>query len=302
MAFYYKLTIAYDGTDFHGSQRQIDNDTMDSRRNDAKALTQKRRRSDNTTVQEIIEAALLHLFPDIPSVSELQLRFAGRTDKGVHAIGQVALICLQTQEEAWELRRSLNSRLPSAVSIECVESSEVFDPRKDCVRKVYEYSIRFRVHNPNLPEKFLNAPHLIRSACDNENRLWLCPWALDQNRLAECCLELQGTHDYSNFVHKAERDSGRDHTLTIEDIRFLIDNEKTEEAKVGDITFRSTVTTGRFRLTATSFRRSMVRLIVGYCVDCSRVPAAWTKAAFAPNESCNRMAPACGLCLESVSF
>jgi tRNA U38,U39,U40 pseudouridine synthase TruA len=142
------------------------------------------------------------------------------------------------------------------------------------------------------------------------------------------CTMLQGTHDYSNFVHKDNR-GRRDNTMTIDEIKFMIDQEKLEIIVAADhddndaaasaadhqdgddamITIASRVITGRFRLTAASFRRSMVRLIVQFCVDAGRVPVAVPASSpediFSTNPkttSIRATAPACGLCLVSVTY
>jgi tRNA pseudouridine(38-40) synthase len=381
--YYYKLIVAYDGTEFHGFQRQIDNATMDARNNrpvdvvgggpsvlalpslpaasrrgggrqqQQPTKQQKKRGRDsskNLSIQEVLESAILHLFPHIASVADLGMRFAGRTDKGVHAAGQVVLICLTTAATTtttttitnddnnttsttlpaaalpppcWMLRRSINTRLPDSISVESVEPANAeFDPRRDCVRKVYEYSIRFRCYDPRLPDQVRQGTHTLRSALDDHNRLWICPWALDLDALFHTCEMMQGTHDYSNFIHKEDR-GRRDNTMTIDEVKFVIDREKTEWIDVSDENFTgddgtnttttniaSRVITGRFRLTAASFRRSTVRLIVQFCIDASRVPA--VVAASTPTDifatttttttAGRATAPACGLCLVSVTY
>jgi tRNA pseudouridine(38-40) synthase len=365
---FYKLIVAYDGTEFHGFQRQIDNATMDSRcrppapaggggplaapvlalQSFAKQQQKKRTRggvnaTTNLSIQEVLESAILHLFPHVASVADLRMRYAGRTDKGVHAAGQVVQIYLAATTTAaaatttkdgtdpflpplWMLRRSLNSRLPPSISVESAErTTAAFNPRKDCVRKVYEYSIRFRCYDSKLPDKARQGTHSLRSALDHTNRLWICPWALELDTVVQVCATLQGTHDYSNFIHKDDR-GRRDNTMTIDEIKFVIDQEKVEMIAVADdddddaaasadhqddggamMIIASRVITGRFRLTAASFRRSMVRLVVQFCVDAGRVPmaasAAETIFTTAPETTSIRAtAPACGLCLVSVTY
>jgi tRNA U38,U39,U40 pseudouridine synthase TruA len=147
---------------------------------------------------------------------------------------------------------------------------------------------------------------------------------LDLDALFHTCEMMQGTHDYSNFIHKEDR-GRRDNTMTIDEVKFAIDREKTEwidgsdeEATGNDGTINTTTTkviasrviTGRFRLMAASFRRSMVRLIVQFCVDASRVPAVVVASTptdiFATTTTTTTAgratAPACGLCLVSVTY
>lgn len=214
----YMMTVAYDGTRFKGFQRQtsvsstqsasMSNDTADDKRTLRK---NKARRHDNltgkilpvsTTIQELLEDALemyasslvqkssQSLSPSSSSVQWsrdlLRMRFAGRTDAGVHARGQVIAVDLPVttaasttastsvssisgdagfnnhnpDEELWRIRRSINSRLPVDISIESVEMAphDDFDPRKEATRKRYSYTLRYRRqavldtgHNPSSP-------------------------------------------------------------------------------------------------------------------------------------------------------
>jgi tRNA pseudouridine38-40 synthase len=111
----YKLILAYDGTDFSGSQRQA------------------RRR----TVQAELEKALRPLGWKSTGVA-----LAGRTDAGVHAIGQVAGFDLDWAHGTDRLRRALNARLPLDLAVKAVEvAGEGFHPRFDAKTRRYRYQV-----------------------------------------------------------------------------------------------------------------------------------------------------------------
>src|SRR5438132_13474594 len=91
---YFKLTIAYDGTDFHGWQMQ----------------------AQRPTIQGEIVGVLRRLTQE-----NVVLHAAGRTDAGVHALGQVGSYRTQSQLSAREVQRALNALLPPAIRIAAAE-------------------------------------------------------------------------------------------------------------------------------------------------------------------------------------
>lgn len=299
----YKLIVAYDGTRFKGFQRQSFGDDNSSLR------SYKRRRLDDggkavqipLTIQESIEEALERYSGLIRS--DLKVRFAGRTDAGVHARGQVLVVSLpDNMGELWHIRKSINSRLPIDISIEQVSlcENENFDPRSDVRRKQYSYQMKYRrkvlSSNGELLPICSSGPHTIRSGLD-PSTVWICPWALDDSKLDESCQNLAGNHDYSVFVHKkARRD--KENVLTVDKLACERIHETQEDAPV---------VTVRFVVEAKGFRRSMVRNLVGFLVDMCRgaveesvFDQLWTGT----DEVANKVnsAPACGLCLEHVIY
>ena len=116
-----RAVIEYDGTDFAGSQYQ----------------------PNARTVQGELEEALNRLTGE-----RTRVRFAGRTDAGVHATGQVAAFCLARRRRGegvgWpELRRRLNATLPPDLAVRSLRSASAgFDPRRDAEARVYRYRIR----------------------------------------------------------------------------------------------------------------------------------------------------------------
>lgn len=116
------LTVSYLGTDFFGWQRQ-----------------------DNAvTVQETLESALFRLYGERVSATA-----SGRTDRGVHAIGQVVSYLAPREIESEKIRMALNSFLPQSVRVNSVATaSPDFDARKSAKRKTYEYRFKVAEKNP----------------------------------------------------------------------------------------------------------------------------------------------------------
>ncbi len=111
----FKLTVAYDGTDFVGWQRQ----------------------AAGTSIQGLLEDALFP-FED----RAVTVVGAGRTDAGVHAEGQVAAFSLDRSIDPATLGRAANARLPPSVRVvEAAGVAEGFHPRHDAVAKTYRYRI-----------------------------------------------------------------------------------------------------------------------------------------------------------------
>ena len=111
----YKALVAYDGTAYNGYQRQLA----------------------QPTVQGEVEKALYNI-----TRQELTVIGAGRTDSGVHAIGQVIAFDFDWGHETVAMQRALNARLPEDISIlELAEAAPDFHPRFDAQRRAYRYYI-----------------------------------------------------------------------------------------------------------------------------------------------------------------
>ena len=116
----FRIVVEYDGTDFHGWQRQTANDGSDLR-----------------TVQATLEDAIRDMTGET-----LFVRAAGRTDAGVHADGQVASFDLAANIPPHGLLRGLNSILPADVAIvDVAEAAPDFDARFSARGKLYRYGI-----------------------------------------------------------------------------------------------------------------------------------------------------------------
>ncbi len=154
----YKLTIEYDGTEFSGWQRQ----------------------ENGPSIQQSLEEALTRLGEATPLVSG-----AGRTDAGVHALGQVAHVDLAREWSGWRLREAINAQLvPRAVAVLAIEAvDEQFDARRSAIMRHYRYRVLNR-----------RAPLTIE-----RDRLWRVKSDLDAAAMHEAARALIGRHDFSTF-------------------------------------------------------------------------------------------------------
>ena len=164
-----KLTLEYDGTNYVGWQRQ----------------------AEGVSIQGLLEEAL-GPFEGGP----LTVHGAGRTDAGVHALGQVASVRTRTEHGVATLQRALNSVLPVDVRIVAVEDANPdFHARFDAVSKTYEYRIA------NVP--FVSA--------FQHRYVWQVPGALNIEAMRHGAQSLLGRHDFAAFqstggeVHTTER-------------------------------------------------------------------------------------------------
>lgn len=155
-----KLTIAYDGTDFHGWQRQ----------------------AGVRTVQAEIEAAAQRVIRQ-----PLEVVGASRTDAGVHARGQVAHLRTTTPIPAANLRRAIGHRLADDVALLHVADVPLeFHAGRDALAKLY----RYRIHNDtHRPVGWLAA-----------RQAWHVWYDLDTDRMQVAATALVGTHDFVAFA------------------------------------------------------------------------------------------------------
>jgi tRNA pseudouridine38-40 synthase len=132
-----KAVIAYDGTDYHGFQRQ--------------AIGRE------PTIQGALERALIAI-GQAGAVTG-----AGRTDAGVHASGQVVAFDVQWRHSLDDLQRALNAVLPDSIAVpELEQAADDFHPRYDAVSREYRYRLyQGRVRDP-LKQRFaLHVPHAL---------------------------------------------------------------------------------------------------------------------------------------------
>jgi tRNA pseudouridine38-40 synthase len=154
----YKLTVEYDGRGLVGWQRQ------------AKGLS----------VQEILETAVTRFCG-----KRVTVHGAGRTDAGVHALGQVAHVDLPREKPPDVIRSALNQHVkPNAVAILAVEHvADAFDARRSARGRVYQYRILNRRPPPAL----------------ERGRVWHVGAALDVAAMQAASHVLVGKHDFTTF-------------------------------------------------------------------------------------------------------
>lgn len=154
----YRLIVEYDGTDFVGWQRQ----------------------ENGLAVQQVIEEAIQRFCGERPTVFA-----AGRTDAGVHALGQVVHFDLIREAEPDTVRDAINFHLrPAAVAVLSAERApEDFHSRFSAVGRAYLYRIANR-----------RAPLVL-----DRGRAWWVPVPLDAEAMHAAAQELVGRHDFSSF-------------------------------------------------------------------------------------------------------
>src|SRR6266705_6278309 len=212
----FKLTIAYDGTDFHGWQMQ----------------------ANKPTIQGEIVNVLQRLTQE-----KIFLHGAGRTDAGVHALGQVASFKTHSGLSAQEFQRALNALLPQSIRI--VGAEEVgpdFHARWSARRKTYRYRLyRGKVVPPSLWRYVLHYP-----------------FPLDEDAMRDAAARFIGTHDFTAFAASADsededKERSTEREIYSSDLARTADNEELV-----------------FTVSGRSFLRYMVRKMVGTLLDVGR--------------------------------
>jgi tRNA pseudouridine38-40 synthase len=212
----FKLTVSYDGTDFSGFQRQ----------------------ANARSVQEELEAAVAAIEGKHVTVSG-----AGRTDAGVHALGQVASFKLTSAIPEEDLLRALNARLPEDVRVLAAEVAPGgFNARFSARSKVY----RYRISNTRVMSPF------------QRRFAWHISRRLDLAAMEEAARGLLGEHDFSCFQARGKpgpRNKVRTATRTMTTSRWT-----EEQLPAG----------GRlltYEIAGTGFLKYMVRAVVGTLVE-----------------------------------
>ena len=238
------MSIQYDGNDFHGWQVQ----------------------AKGRTVQGDIEIALSVIYPD----EKITLIGAGRTDAGVHALGQAANIKLPNKLSPEALQNALNGNLKRDVRIDNVDGVNYdFHARYSATAREYEY-------------------HLIKQYSPvTRNYTTPLKGEIDNKLLKECAELLPGEHDFTVFCKATAEVENKICTV------FTANWEESEEMII-------------FRIKANRFLQHMVRYLVGTMLDVSR--GRYTVLDFnnlLKNEKTNAViirAPAQGLYLKKVYY
>jgi len=240
-----KLILEYDGAAYHGWQVQPGLDTVQGR----------------------LEAALTRLAGTAVSVMG-----AGRTDAGVHALGQVASCSASIRLDDLALRRALNALLPRDVVVSRVETVDGgFDARRSARSKTYCYTV--------LRREYPSARHARYS-------LWI-PFALDAPAMAAAARHVVGTHDFSAF--RAGTCAAATPVRTVTRAAWAAD---------GDL--------WRFEIVGNGFLQHMVRIVVGTLLDVGRgrrLPSDVPDIlASLDRRRAGKTAPPHGLCLVAVDY
>ncbi|HXY23261.1 MAG TPA: tRNA pseudouridine(38-40) synthase TruA [Candidatus Acidoferrum sp.] len=213
---HFKLTIAYDGTDFHGWQIQANKPT--------------------------IQGEIVNVLQRVTE-EKIFLHGAGRTDAGVHALGQVASFHTHSGLSAEEFQRALNALLPPTIRI--VGSEEVgpdFHARWSACRKTYRYRLyREKVVPPMLWRFVLHYP-----------------FPLNEDAMRDAAARFVGIHDFASFAASTgseddDKERSTEREIYSSELARTSDNEELV-----------------FTVTGRSFLRYMVRKMVGTLLEVGR--------------------------------
>lgn len=215
-----RLLLQYDGTGYHGWQIQ----------------------PNGITIQGVLQDRLNRITGQDTSVTG-----AGRTDAGVHALGQVASFKTSSHLPADTLMRALNALLPDDIRImEAGDESAVFHPRYDAHNKTYFYMIAMG----NMLSPFLH------------RYAWRLPYCLDSESMAEAAKNLVGRHDFTSF--RATGCGAKSPVRTVSSVSV---------ERCTSLDFMTAELKGDFlkvQVEGDAFLRHMVRAIVGTLVECGK--------------------------------
>lgn len=213
---YFKLIIAYDGTDYHGWQIQ----------------------ANRPTIQGEIVGVLRRITQE-----GVVLQGAGRTDAGVHAIGQVGSFRTQSRLSGGEFQHALNALLPPAIRIASAEEvGPDFNARWSARGKVYRYRLyRGRVVPPMLWRYVM-----------------YYPFPLDEDAMRDAAARYVGVHDFTSFAastgsEEDDKERASEREIFATELVRSSDNEELV-----------------FTVRGRSFLRYMVRKMVGTLLDVGR--------------------------------
>jgi len=177
----YKVTFSYDGTKYNGYQVQ----------------------PNLRTIQGELEKAVSYL----NGQTKTEVTASGRTDKGVHALGQVAHFDLNIEIPLDKIKRGLNSNLPEDIHIVCVKKvSSNFHARYSSKKKEYVYKINLGEYNP-----------IMRNYVYQYNK------SLDIENMKEAIKLLEGKHDFTSFVSSEDERENKTRTIYKTDIKVKKD-------------------------------------------------------------------------------
>jgi tRNA pseudouridine38-40 synthase len=244
MTYRVRALVEYDGTGYAGFQRQ----------------------SRQPTIQADLEAVLLRL-----TGRETSILYAGRTDAGVHAEGQVIAFDTEWRHTLTDLWRGMNALLSPAIAVQRLEvAEERFHPRFDALSRTYRYRIWNAAVRSPLRERYA----------------WHLPGRLDVDGMRRATAELVGSHDFATFGQPTQGES------TIRAVH------RVEWGQEGALVWMD--------IEANAFLRHMVRCVVGSALRVG-LGESTIEAFIESFRACERArsappAPPQGLCLVQVRY
>ncbi len=266
----YRLTIAYDGTDLHGWQKQ---DLPPGAHAPSAAVIKDadHERAPLRTAQELVEQAVRAVVRE-----PLNIQGASRTDAGVHAIGQVATFacsddCRRPPDE--RLAAAINAQLPDDVQVVSADPCrEDFDPISDCVSKGYRYRLATGLTAPLWDRHYVH-------------HIWT---DLDAHAMRDAAALIVGEHDFGAFAK-----AGHGRLTTVRTVLACY------VARSGPDRLDITIS-------GTGFLHNMVRIIAGTLVEIGRGRLRADAITRAIESGDRREAgptlPPTGLCLEWIRY
>jgi tRNA pseudouridine38-40 synthase len=256
----YRLILSYDGTDFAGWQ--IQEPTTASR-----------------PPQRTVQGTLEDVLAGLSGGARVRVAGAGRTDAGVHALGQVAAFELARDWEPHALERALNGLLPADVRVLAAERApEGFHPRRHALAKLYRYELD--MGPVQVATRRRTAGHV--------------PWILDEERVRRAAALYEGRHDFASLASAGGSVKTTVRHVTRSEVRIV----PGVGAGVGP--------TLVYEVEADGFLRKMVRSLVGGLVAVGRGHFSLEDLRAALDAADRRRWPppvaACGLTLVRVDY
>jgi tRNA pseudouridine38-40 synthase len=248
----FKVTLAYDGTDYVGWQRQ----------------------ANGVSIQSLVEDALRVL-----DGRDVRVTGAGRTDAGVHALGQVAAFTIERTLSCDAVLRALNAHLPDAIRVLVAdEAAPTFHPRFGARMKTY----RYRIWNGDVFSPF------------ERRYAWHLTGTLDLDAMQAAARLVEGRHDFAAF----QASGGSATTSEREVFSSRFDCESPSPHPQSPLLV--------YDISGSGFLRHMVRNIVGSLVEVGRGrrPPGWIGDLLALRDrtAAGPTAPAVGLFLVNVEY
>lgn len=235
-----RITVSYDGTDYFGWQVQ----------------------PDLPTVQSALESVLGEI-----EGRTVGIVGSGRTDAGVHALGQVVSFDMRNPIPCENLRKAMNALLPHAIRVlDAAEAGPSFHARKSAVAKTYEYRIFRHEICPPFERRYVHHH----------------PYPLDHSAMIALAPHFEGERDFRLFAAADDRYTGEF------DMLRTVFSSQLQESPDRLI----------YRVRGNGFLKHMVRNIVGTLIDAGRGNIPVDRFP----DRCGSTAPACGLFLVSVEY